>query len=74
MWTRIEDVMMCRHKLRMIREMSEEQRVDWILGTEFDLGHWKFPALQSAVIRGLKELWAGRGRPGLRDDSVNNSL
>ena len=46
------------------------ERVDWVLGTDFDMGQWKWPALQKAVLCGLKELWAGRGRPGLVDASL----
>ena len=70
MWKRIEEVMNCRFAARRVREMTEVERVDWVLGTDFDMGHWKWPALQKAVLCGLKELWAGRGRPGLVDASL----
>ena len=70
MWRRIEDVMKCRHKIGRIRAMTEEERVDWVLGTDFDVGHWKFMQLQKAVIQGIKELWNGRGRTGLVDATM----
>ena len=70
MWRRIEDVMKCRHKIGRIRAMTEEERVDWVLGTDFDVGHWKFTQLQKAVIQGIKELWNGRGRTGLVDATM----
>jgi hypothetical protein len=66
MWRGIErEVGGCR--VAGLRSMTEEGRVDWLLGTDFDRGHWKWPALQSLVIAGLKGMWAERGRSGMRD-------
>ena len=70
MWRRIEDVMKCRHGIGRIGAMTEEEREDWVLGTDFDMGQWKFTQLQKAVIQGLKELWKGRGMTGLVDAAV----
>ena len=67
MWRSIFDILRCPYKIRELREMTEEERVDWVLGTEFESGHWKWPALQRGVVKGLRTLWQARGRTGVVD-------
>ena len=59
MWREVYDMLHGGMKWR-VRCMNSVQRVDWLLGSEWRLGAWKWDALQRAVIKGLGRMFAAR--------------
>ena len=65
MWKEVYSMLHGGMKYRVMG-MDSVDRVDWILGSEWRLGAWKWDALQKTVIKGLGKMFAARRR-GMRD-------
>ena len=65
MWGKCNRIMH-EHMRRRVRGMTSEERVDWLLGSEWERGEWKWRELYRVVMNGLGGMFVGRGKTGLR--------
>ena len=65
MWGKCDRIMH-EHMRRRVRGMTSEERVDWLLGSEWERGEWKWRELYRVVMNGLGGMFVGRGKTGLR--------
>ena len=66
MWEEVFEVLN-GYRRSEVERMSREERVDWVLGSEFECGQWKWEGLQKRIIVGLNRMWRCRNRSGLCD-------